>query len=180
MIVGMMLTRVGRHPAVFAAALAIGLAACSGDTVTEPTMNASAVTGSFMLRSLAFDPQGVLPEIDVAARLGATPELILVGGGSAQIVFRDPATGLFSTLAGTYRMTPTGVQIDFDGRARVEDLLLPRRLVLTFGGFPAQLFFDGESPGGVSRERLRVLVPEWNNEQLLSPTPGRLRVMFGR
>lgn len=42
------------------------------------------------------------------------------------------------------------------------------------------LVFSGAPPDGVSRQRLVGIVQDWQQEQLLDPVPGTLRVMFTR
>jgi hypothetical protein len=150
-------------------------AACGGDPSTP---SRAEVTGSYRMTELRFDPQGVLPQVDVLARLGdSAPRLVLAPGGQAQLIFEDPQTGLITTATGRYTTPQFGVRIDFGDGAAYRGVLLSRRMDFTGG---ATLTFDAAAPDGVSRQRLVQLVPEWSGEQLLDPVPGRLTVTFAR
>ncbi len=159
-------------PALFAAG-------CD-DSPTEPEgIPIAEVIGSYDLTTLTFDPQGSLPESDVRARLGAdNVQLILASNRSAQIVYQDPLSGLFTTITATFRTTATGVRIDFNSGSPYRQLLLSRQMEFTRSG--ASLTFAGDSPDGVARDRLIELVPDFEGEQLLDPTPGTLQVTFTR
>jgi hypothetical protein len=165
--------RVDTWVVTVAAAVAVG--ACGGDpsTPTRPE-----VAGNYRMTQLAFDPQGLLPQVDVLARLGeSAPRLVLAPGGEAQLIFEDPATGLITTATGRYTTPQGGVRVDFGEGTAHRGVLLSRRM--TFMG-QASITFDGDAPEGVSRARLVQLVPEWASEQLLDPVPGRLTVTFTR
>ncbi len=166
------------RPAVLAVAL---LAAACSDDPAEPTLSNDDVAGTYNMTVLAFDPQGVLPEMNVLVRLNTTPQLILTTSGTAQVVFLDPISGLFRTIGGTYRTTTTGVRIDFNASSLYRELLLSRRMEFTHSGpaaGPKTLTFNAAAPDGVNRTRLLQLVPEWVTEQLLDPAPGILRISF--
>jgi hypothetical protein len=139
------------------------------------------LAGVFALTELRFDPQGVLPEVDLWERLDVTDvHLVLVDDGQAQLRFVDPATNLV-TAVGAKWASPTGaVRVQFDSPAGARTLLLPA--LITFDLSPAEdtLTFDGEPPDGVHRQRLLELVPEWTGEQLLDPVPGWLVVRLVR
>lgn len=160
--------------------LATSVAAACDDDPAGPTIDQSLVVGSYTLQTLVFDPQGSLGAMDIAAKIGAVPELVLSVNREAQIVYRDPATNLVRTIAGTFRTTETGVRIDFADADAAGSLLLPQRLELEYNGAARTLRFEGQPGDGVSRDRLRVFVPEWVDEQLLDPVPGQLTVVFGR
>ncbi|NNF39618.1 MAG: hypothetical protein HKN71_13185 [Gemmatimonadetes bacterium] len=155
------------------------LAAC-GDSSTEPEgLDLALVVGTYDLTTLRFDPQGTLGDTDVFPVLGQdNVQLILTPSRTAQVVFQDPITALFTTLQASFRTTETGVRIEFSSNAPYRDLLLSRRMEYTLSG--TSLSFDDLAPDGVQRARLLELVPAFEEEQLLDPTPGRLRVTFAR
>ncbi len=160
------------------------LVACGKDQPLEPGIDVAEVTGTWALTQLAFDPQGVLPETDILTRLGNAPQLIVTPAKVAQLVFQDPVTHLYTTAQGSIRTTPTGMRVDFDKGAAYGSLLLSRQmsfeLLLSFDRNIPVLVFSGNPPDGVSRQRLVGLVQDWQDEQLLDPVPGTLRVMFTR
>lgn len=149
---------------------------CGGDPSTPSRPE---VAGTYTLTQLVFDPQGVLPAVDIRARLGGmAPRLVLAPAGEAQLIFEDPATGLITTVDGRYTTPQGGVRMDFGEGAEFRSVLLSRRMTFTSGA--TALTFDGDAPDGVLRQRLLQLVPEWSTEQLLDPVPGRLTVTFAR
>lgn len=171
----------GRHSTLVGTGLAILVAlagACGDDGPSGPTLDINLVAGTYNLTVLTFDPQGILPQNDIRATLGTAPQLILNTSGAAQIVYQDPATNLFTTIAATYRTTADGIRLDFASNSPYASLLLSRRMDFTFSSSPKTLTFEGEAPDGVSRARLIQLVPQLANEQLLDPVPGVLRVIF--
>lgn len=136
--------------------------------------------GTYLVTTLTFDPQGVLPAVDILARLeGDAPRLVLAPGGQAQLVFEDPATGLITTANGTYSTPDTGVRADFGSDTAFRTVLLSRRMTFTAVG-DTELTFDAAAPDGVDRQRLLQLVPEFAGEQLLDPVPGQLTIVFTR
>jgi hypothetical protein len=155
------------------------LAAGCGDGPVEPNLTRDEVAGAYVVTSIAFDPQGSLPEIDIAARLSdlGKPQasLSLAADGTAQLLFEDPGSSLLRLVQGTYRTTPTGITIDLGSVGAYADLLLPR--VATYER-AADGSFDLELSTSVSREALFDLAPEWAEEPLLDPVPGQLRVNF--
>lgn len=156
-------------------AVAAVLGGCGGDPSTPSRPE---VAGNYRMTQLAFDPQGVLPQVDVLARLGeSAPRLVLAPGGQAQLIFEDPATGLITTATGRYTTPQGGVRVDFGEGAAHRGVLLSRRMTFTGQG---TITFDGEAPDGAPRARLVQLIPEWAGEQLLDPVPGRLSVTFTR
>lgn len=140
------------------------------------------LAGTYHLTTLTFDPQGVLPEVDVLPRLGGAdvPRLVLAPAGEAQLIFEDPATGLIRTADGVYSTPEVGARIDFGMGTTYQAVLLSRLMTFVWSEADQTLTFSGSSPDGVSRERLIQLVPEWANEQLLDPVPGELEVVFTR
>jgi len=171
-------TRGGRAlvlPSVFFGLL---VAMGCGDSPSEPSFGIEDMVGTYALTQLAFDPQGVLPEANVLAELGTTPQLVVTANRQAQVVFEDPASGLFTTIGATVRVTSSGLRIDFNSGSAYRGLLLSRRLEFTYTAETRTLSFDGDAPDGVDRQRLIQFVPGWANEQLLNPVPGRLRVTF--
>jgi hypothetical protein len=153
-------------------------AACK--STTEPRLDTSLVVGTYTMTTLRFDPQGSLPDVDVLATLGETPQLSLTAAGQAQITFRDPVSTLVVVINGTYRTTATGVRLEFPSQSAYRDLLLSQRMDLTLSEAAGTLTFNANAPDGVQRARLIVLVPAFENEQLLDPVPGTLRVTFTR
>jgi hypothetical protein len=122
----------------------------------------------------------VLPEVQLLGRLaGDTPRLILAPAGEAQLVFQDPATGLFTVADGTYSTPQEGVRLDFGATTSYRSVLLSQRMTFVDSG-TGVLSFVGSPPDGVDRDRLVQLVPEYADEQLLDPVPGVLVVTFTR
>jgi hypothetical protein len=153
------------------------LMGCGGDAAGPARPD---VSGTYLLTALAFDPQGVLPEVDLLPRLsGDLPRLVLAPAGQAQVVFEDPATGLVTVANGTYSTTQNGVHLDFGADGAYRNVLLSRRMTFESGA-GGTLTFMGAAPDGVSRQRLVQLVPEFAGEQLLDPVPGQLTVVFTR
>ncbi|MBR9989858.1 MAG: hypothetical protein KFH98_08895 [Gemmatimonadetes bacterium] len=140
----------------------------------------SDAAGIYVLASLTFDPQGVLPAVDILARLeGDPPRLVLAPAGEAQLVFQDPDSGLIMTTNGTYSTPQGGVRIDFGQNEAFRDVLLSRRMTFDAAA-DGVLTYDAPAPDGISRARLIELVPEFAGEQLLDPVPGQLIVVFTR
>jgi hypothetical protein len=164
-----------RH--LLCAIVAATTVSCGGDPSTP---SRAEVAGTYILTQLLFDPQGVLPQVDVRARLnGMAPRLVLAPAGEAQLVFEDPATGLITTVNGRYTTPQGGVRMDFGEGTGFRTVLLSRRMTFSSAN-SLTLTFDGDAPDGVLRQRLVQLVPEWSGEQLLDPVPGRLTVTFTR
>jgi hypothetical protein len=161
---------------LFAAAV---IAGCGGDP-SGPSR--AELAGSYRLTALAFDPQGVLPQVELLSRLGgaSVPRLVLAPGGEAQLIFEDPATGLVRTADGIYSTPDVGARFDFGTGTAHRAVFLSRRMTFAYDAATGTLTFEGAAPDGVDRARLVQLVPEWAGEQLLDPVPGALTVMFTR
>lgn len=158
---------------VIAAAMLLACGDASGPSRPE-------FAGTYVLTTLTFDPQGVLPAVDILARLeGDVPRLILAPAGEAQLVFEDPVSGLITTTNGAWSTPDAGVRIDFGHDNAFRDVLLSRRMTFAAVG-ETTLTFDASAPDGVPRARLLELVPEFTGEQLLDPVPGQLTVTFTR
>jgi hypothetical protein len=165
-------------PGGLALLLALPLAACS-DSTSPDDGELEAVVGTYALTTLRFDPQGTLPDQDILAALGnSNTQLILTSDRAAQVVYRDPVTQLFVTIQGTFRTTSGGVRLEWASNSQYRQLLLSRTMNFTFNAGAGTLVFDAEAPDGVLRARLQALVPAFQGEQLLDPTPGRLQVTF--
>lgn len=162
-----------------AALLAIlPLVACSDSTSTDVT-DLDAVAGDYSLTVLRFDPQGSLTDQNILAALGVEEvQLTLTLDREAQIVYRDPGTQLIVTIPGSFRPTAEGIRMVLASNSQYRQLLLSRTMEYSFNAAAGTLVFDGEAPDGVSRARLQALVPAFQGEQLLDPTPGVLRVTF--
>lgn len=159
----------------------IGVASGCGESNVEPNIPRDEVAGSYRLAALTFDPQGSLPAVDAAARLAALdkpdPALTLLEDGRLQLLFEDPASRLLHLVEGTFRTTPEGIVTDLGSANGYRALLLPRQAV--YARVPGDtLVFDGLAPDGVSREALFALVPEWDQEPLVDPVPGTLKIVF--
>ncbi|MFH1763613.1 MAG: hypothetical protein ABIF09_05405 [Gemmatimonadota bacterium] len=164
-------------------ALAAGLllmVGCGGDGSSATGLDIEDLVGTYSLTKLSFDPQGALPEADILAALGTSPDLIVTANNQAQIVYQDPISGLFTTIAATTKTTKTALRLTFAGSSAYGDLLLSRNMDFTFSEASRTLAFDDEAPDGVRRQKLTRLIQAWQNEQLFDPTPGRLRVTFQR
>lgn len=172
-----------KHMTTFAAALVMVpfLAGCGGDSSPSEPQRPD-VTGTYTLTDLWFDPQGSLPDINLMARIeGPLPSLVLAANGQAQLVSRDPETGLVAVANATYSFTPANkVQFTFGaGSALHAQTFLSNAMQFTFVQPPRTLLFDETVPGGgISRAALLRLVPEWQDEQLFDPVPGQLTVVY--
>ncbi len=172
-------SRAQRFAVAAAVAAVMGTAGCGGDEPAGPVLDIALVTGTYNMTTLAFDPQGSLPEVDALAGLGTQPQLILSPTGSAQIVYQDPSTNLFTTITATFRTTADGARITFASNTPYATLLLSRQMdfVLETTG-TKRLTFNAVAPDGVNRARLVQLAPQFEDEPLLNPVPGTLRVTF--
>ena len=161
-------------------ACSLSTAACS-DTDNPIQVVDVDVRGTYDLTALKFDPQGVLPEVDLRSRIsGSIPRLVLAANGQAQLAFVDPETGLITLSNATYTQTGTGkVRIDFgSANTLYTKTFLSRQMTFDYSSTTHTLSFAAASPDGVTRTRLLQLVPEWDDEQLLDPVPGTLTVTF--
>src|SRR4051812_22449706 len=95
-------------------AATLSLAAC-GDSSDPIQVVDVDVRGTYDLTQLKFDPQGILPEVDLKARLtGSIPRLVLATNGQAQLSFVDPETGLITLSNATYSVNNQGNSIHID------------------------------------------------------------------
>lgn len=156
-------------------------AACSDSSDPVQVVDVD-VRGNYDLTALKFDPQGVLPEVDLKSRITSTiPKLNLATNNQAQLVFTDPNTGLITVSNATYTVNNAGNQISLDfGTANTSytQTFLSRKMTFGYNQTTHALTFSTASPDGVTRARLIQLVPEWKDEQLLDPVPGTLTVVF--
>jgi hypothetical protein len=169
-----------RRPIAVLLLLAVaGTIACRADPAGP---SRAELAGTYRLTELRFDPQGVLPEVELLSRMTAAnlPRLVLAPGGEAQLIFEDPTTGLVTTADGAYSTPQVGARIDFGAGAAYRAVLLSRRMTFAYSPEAGTLSFDDVAPDGVDRGTLRQLVPEWADEQLLDPVPGDLTVVFTR
>jgi hypothetical protein len=171
-----------RHMKSVWLAVAVVAIAAGCDDTDDPTQVIDIdARGTYELTELTFDPQGVLPKVDLRSRItGTIPKLTLATNGQAQLVFEDPETGLITVSDATYDVTNAGaIRLDFGSSNSLYDrTFLSREMTFDYTSDPASLTFSAASPEGVSRERLLQLVPEWEDEQLLDPVPGTLTVVF--
>lgn len=165
---------------VLAVAL-LGLAGC-GEDATAPTVGRDQVAGTYDISVLAFDPAGgALQERSLLAQLPPSdrPEFnVSPLGNTAQLVFRDPATGFVTIASATYQLRGFGIEVTFDRATDAARILLPRRVNLTLDAAASTLQFSGEAT--VPLARLQQLVPEWADLPLADPVPGVLTVAFTR
>ena len=131
------------------------------------------------LTVLRFDPQGTLPEQNILAALETDEiQLTLTLDREAQIVYRDPDTQLIVTIPGSFRPLAEGIRLEWASNSQYRQLFLSRTMEYSFNPASGTLVFDADAPDGVSRARLLELVPAFQGEQLLDPTPGALTVTF--
>lgn len=171
-----------RHSRLIALSL-FALVACGGDDdpAAPDTLPRETVAGIYTLTELSFDPQGSLEEKDLLPRLdpGFLPELVVARTSNTfQLAFRNPTSGTIQTVDGLLTLLESGVRLDFPVADTIASkLLFPGRMTFVYEEEPEpQLVFDqGVS---VPLARLRELVPEFADEPLASPVPGRLQVTF--
>lgn len=165
--------------ALLTAAVALLTACDDGRTPSEPLE--LDVRGNYTLVELRFDPQGSLGPVDLLPRIeGTVPALVLVHGGRAQLVFRDPETGLITLADASYSVTDEErVRLQFDDRSTLHQrTFLSSDMSFVFTEEPRTLAFSGTPTGGIDRRTLLQLVPEWSEEQLFDPVPGELTVTY--
>jgi hypothetical protein len=167
----------GRLAAVF---VLLGAVVACEDSATEPMLEVGAVSGLYTMTVLRFDPDGSLQEQNLLPPTTNAAQLNLTAQEQAQIVWVNPATSLVVTVPGTYATTTTGVRVQFESGSPHAQLLLSKEMTFTYSADAGVLTFDGPAPDGVNRARLVELAPSLAGEQLLDPTPGRLRVTFTR
>ena len=171
------------RPASQFLALSAGLSlmiGCGSDGSSSTGLDIQDLAGTYTLTTLAFDPQGALPEANILEALGVSPELIVTANNQAQIVYQDPISGLFTTISATAKTSKTALRLTFAGSSAYADLLLSRNMTLTYSEGSGALAFDDDAPDGVRRQKLVRLITAWENEQLFDPVPGRMRVTFQR
>ena len=171
-----------RWPAALALIGALVFTAGCGDdgNPTEPGIDRDLVVGVYDITTLTFDPNGSLPQKDIAERLDPTirPQFVVARDRSFQIAFIDPVSKRIETVEGEYTTLRGGIRLEFDSEQGARLLLLPRRLDLDFSEETGTLSFSGEI--NVPLDRLRELVPEFRDEQLPNQVRGALAVVFTR
>ena len=158
----------------------LGAATGCEEATTEPNLEVEAVSGVYSMTVLRFDPDGSLPESNLLSPTVNAAQLNITTGERAQIVWVNPATSFVVTVGANFETTTNGVRVQFDENSAYGQLLLSRDMTFTYSSEAGVLTFEGPAPDGVSRARLRELVPSLAGEQLLDPTPGRLRISFTR
>ncbi|MBI4545842.1 MAG: hypothetical protein HY703_11650 [Gemmatimonadetes bacterium] len=163
----------------------LGLATLPSCDDEEPTPPPDAiprdqVVGVYEPTELVFDVQGQLPEKNILERVEPPdrPQLVITRTDTAQLVFRDPATGLVRAENGTYVLLSDGIGLRFSGSSALQQILLPARMDLKFNSEAATLSFSGEV--FVPVPQLKALVPEFAQEPWVDTVPGVLRVVFTR
>jgi|SRR5688572_1623226 len=167
---------------LLAALLAVAMAGCGDDDEKEPFRpgeDRERVAGVYIIDTYTFDPQGSLPETDILARIGAKdrPELILSRTEDrAQLFFRSPVSGAYLLVEGKYSIRRDVVRLDFRSAKEADQVFLGQRFDLTFDVATATLTADEFVT--VPLSPLVELVPEWRDEPLTDPLPGRIRLRF--
>jgi|GEM_PF-514749 len=166
------------------AALVLFGSACDDDDparVDVPDLTRADVAGVYDMTILTFDPQGLgLPEADMLARLdpGTVPQLVVAANeDSLQLVFRRPGE-LVRTVAGSYRLGDTSIEVRFANSTEPGLILLPQTFDLNFDETEGELWYAAPVP--VDTTRLFELVDEWSGEPVTNPLPGQLEVVFDR
>lgn len=160
--------------------LVVATACSDDDGPFEPGIDRDLVVGIYDITTLTFDPNGSLPEEDIAERLDPAirPQLVIARDRSFQIAFIDPVTSRIETVEGEYSTLRDGIRMEFDSDEGARLLILPRRLELDFHEELGTLSFAGAVD--VPLNRLRELVPEYQGEQLPNQVRGALEVVFTR
>ena len=165
-----------------AVVLAMAVGACGDDDggsgPNVPDLTRADVAGIYEMTVLSFDPQGMLPEADLLARLDDAnlPELVIASDkDSLQLIFREPG-GLFRTVAGSYQLGDDGITVTLSNSTEPAELLLPRTLSYLFDEASETLYFVGSIAADTTK--LFALVPEWSEEPVTNPLPGVLEVEF--
>ena len=166
---------------IMAVAALVMMPACDGDR--DPfQVEQIELRGQYELTQLSFDPQGVLPLVELKDRVGTNlPRLVLAQNLRAQLIVTD-TLGLTSLANGTYASTHAdSVQLDFGTNPSIYGRILMSQSMRFFRSEgSASLTFSGAHPEGLERARLLELVPEFEGEQLLDPVPGILTITFTR
>lgn len=166
---------------ITAVAALLMIAGCDGNS--DPfQIEQIQLRGQYELTELSFDPQGVLPLVELKDRVGTNlPRLVLARNLRAQLIVTD-TSGLTSLANGAYASThPDSVRLDFGSNPSIYGRILMSQSMRFFRSEgSASLKFSGTPPDGLSRQRLLDLVPEFQGEQLLDPVPGVLTITFTR
>ena len=168
-----------RKITTFAALLLVAACDGNGDPFQVEQVE---LRGQYELTQLSFDPQGVLPLVELKDRVGTNlPRLVLAQNLRAQLIVTD-TLGLTSLANGTYASTHAdSVQLDFGTNPSIYGRILMSQSMRFFRSEgSASLTFSGSHPEGLERARLLELVPEFQGEQLLDPVPGVLTITFTR
>jgi hypothetical protein len=155
------------------------MAACGGKDVTGPAQDRALVAGVYHLSALSFDPQGSLPKTDIIGRLAPAdrPELVLSRTEDTfQAITRDPSSGKFVEVVGTYTVLDGQVRLSFKRAEDAQRFFLPQQVDLVFD--KTAMTFSYHANTAVSLVRLRELVPEFRTEQLPDPVLGELVLVF--
>jgi hypothetical protein len=168
-----------RYFAVLGAAALV--AACDGDS-SGPSLLQQDVMGTYTLTALSVDPQGSLPATNLLPLLdnGSIPELRLLAGGDAQLVFENSNGQLVVANASYTTAGSNLVRIDFgsDNNTLYQDILFSERMTFMFDDAANTLTFSGTAPDGIDRDRLIQIVPDWADEQLPANVLGVLTATF--
>ncbi|HEX6939272.1 MAG TPA: hypothetical protein VF158_07655 [Longimicrobiales bacterium] len=163
---------------VGAAAVAGG---CSDEgSPLEPTLEPDVVAGVYDITRMTFDPDGSIPEVDIAQRLDPTvrPQLVVALDLTFQLAYIDPATKKIITVDGEYETLVDGIRLKFPSRDASQQILLPPELDLVYAAEAATLAFQGGVDADLAR--LVALAPEYAEEQFPDPVRGELDIEFTR
>lgn len=165
---------------ILAAAVVLGGCGDDDGTTFEPRLDPEAVAGVYDITRMTFDPDGSVPQVDIAERLDPTirPQLVVALDLTFQLAYIDPATKKITTIDGTYETLLDGVRLLFPSRQESQRILLPQRLDLLFSETTGTLSFAGSVDADLPR--LVALAPEYAQEQFPDPVRGRLEIEFTR
>src|SRR5690606_345552 len=143
-------------------------------------LDPAAVAGVYDITHMTFDPDGSVPEVDIAQRLDPTirPQLVVALDLTFQLAYIDPATKKITTIDGEYETLLDGLRLKFPSRQASQQILLPQRLDLTYFEVSGTLAFDGAVDADL--DRLVELASEYAEEQFPNPVRGRLEIEFTR
>ncbi len=146
----------------------------------EPGLDPEVVAGVYDITRMTFDPNGSVPEVDIAERLdpAVRPQLVVALDRTFQLAYIDPTTKKIITVDGSYATLVDGLRLDFPSPEAARHVLLPQRLDLVYAGTTETLSFEGEVNADLSR--LVELVPEFEQEQFPDPVRGELDLEFTR
>lgn len=163
--------------------MALTVGACGDDDPSrpdDPDLTRADVAGVYDMTELSFDPQGMLPLVDLLERVSAAqvPELIVAADrDSLQLVFRLEGS-LLRVVRGSYDLGDTGISVALANATEPAEILIPGNLAYAFDGEAETLRFSGVIQADTTR--LFTLVPEWSGEPVTNPLPGTLSVTFTR